>query len=584
MNQNLNMKKFFYAVGKIFFLFAIITNCSSLRKSTTNDNVPADLAQKYYLINGLSKYYQNNLFDAHQFLMQAIAVIPDCASSYYSLSNVLFKAGFIKDALATSEKAFTLDSTNVWYGKHFAQMSDVNGNTEQAISIYEYLLENFPNSVDEDIFFKLGSLYCHQNQFNKALSIYDLLQNILGIDERILYAKIQIYHATNNNSAALVEVLRYFERDTENPQANVLLAEVFSRSGKDSLAFQYLERAHELDETYAAPLFGMAEMYRKNHEYDNFFNVLNKIAINPSISLLDKIEYFSPTIQLWSQNRYSEKIENLFLLLAENHNENWAFKHFYSIFLMQTERQNQAIEIVNDELQQNKENVDAWDLKISILYYVRDIENLLPTMDTALLYSRNKYNLLLQKSSILYELKRYKEAISILENLLNSAENAKNKEEIMSFLGDIYYAAADKTMAYKAYKNVLAINSNNVRVLNNYAYYLSEDNKNLKQALEMSKKTIDAESENATYLDTYAWILHKLGRNAEAKQIFRRAMTFGGRDSAVILEHYGDVLFELKEYNLAILYWEDALSQKDIVNSEQIKNKIEKCKQINNKK
>jgi len=324
-------------------------------------------------------------------------------------------------------------------------------------------------------------------------------------------------------------------------------------------------------------------LYRKGYEFDKFFNILSKIATNTQIPLSDKIEYFSPAIQLWSQIRYREKIENLFLILAENYSENWAFRQFYSTFLLQTERQKQAMAIVDEELQQNKTNVEAWNLKIAMLYYARDMENLLPAIDTVLLYSQNKYGLLMQKSSVLYELKRYNDAISILENILKSKENEANKKDVLSFLGDLYYRTGNKTQAYKAYKNVLKIDTANIGVLNNYAYYLSEDNKNLKQALEMSKKTIDIEPENATYLDTYAWILHKLGRHAEAKPVFRRAMTFGGRESAVILDHYGDVLFELKEYDTAILYWEDSLSQSDVENSEKIKMKIEKCKEIKNK-
>jgi pentatricopeptide repeat protein len=555
-----------------------------LRTSSKGGNVPADVVQKYYLINGLSKYYQGDLGEAHGFLAKSISVLPNCAACYYALSNVLVKAGFMNDALNASRMAFSLDSTNFWYGKHLAQVSDFNGNVELATKTYKYLLSNFKNIKDEDIVFSLGSLYCRQNQFDEALYLYDSLQKVSGLDERIVFLKQQIYFATNNNSAALVEALRYFERNTEDPHANVLLAEVFGRSGKDSIALQYLERAHKLDQDYAAPLFNLAELYRKNYEYDKFFNILDEIAVNMNIPLSDKVEYFSFAVQFWSQIRYRDKVENLFPLLAKNNSGAWAFKQFYAAFLMQTERQKQAMEIVNEELQQNIKNVDAWNLKISMLYYAHDLENTLSALDSAVLYSRNKYTLLMQKSSVLYEMKRYKEAISILENLLKSKENEKNKKEILSILGDLYHAAGNKKEAYKVYQKVLDFDTINVGILNNYAYYLSEDNKDLKKALVMSKKTIDAQPENATFLDTYAWILHKLGRDEEAKPVFRRAMTFGGRESAVILDHYGDVLFALKEYDVAILYWEDALSKKDVANPEKIKMKIEKSKQIQNKK
>jgi len=75
----------------------------------------------------------------------------------------------------------------------------------------------------------------------------------------------------------------------------------------------------------------------------------------------------------------------------------------------------------------------------------------------------------------------------------------------------------------------------------------------------MSKKTIDAEPQNPTYLDTFGWILHVMGRHQEAKAIFRQVMMYGGRElGAEVLDHYAEVLFALKEYDLAFVYWEQA--------------------------
>ncbi len=54
---------------------------------------------------------------------------------------------------------------------------------------------------------------------------------------------------------------------------------------------------------------------------------------------------------------------------------------------------------------------------------------------------------------------------------------------------------------------VLQWKDDNVMALNNYAYYLSEQGKDLHKAESMSYKTIKAEPNNGTYLDTYAWIL-----------------------------------------------------------------------------
>ena len=67
--------------------------------------------------------------------------------------------------------------------------------------------------------------------------------------------------------------------------------------------------------------------------------------------------------------------------------------------------------------------------------------------------------------------------------------------------------------------------------------------------------------DNATYLDTYGWILFLRGKAAEAKPHFKHAMLYGGKDSPVILDHYAEVLYALGEYELAVVYWNMALQK-----------------------
>jgi tetratricopeptide (TPR) repeat protein len=69
---------------------------------------------------------------------------------------------------------------------------------------------------------------------------------------------------------------------------------------------------------------------------------------------------------------------------------------------------------------------------------------------------------------------------------------------------------------------------------------------------------VEAEPDNATYLDTFAWILHLQGKDLEAKPFFKHAMLYGGKDSAVMLDHYAEVLYSLGEYDLARSYWNQA--------------------------
>lgn len=76
-------------------------------------------------------------------------------------------------------------------------------------------------------------------------------------------------------------------------------------------------------------------------------------------------------------------------------------------------------------------------------------------------------------------------------------------------MGDVYHTKKQMAEAYAAYDSSLVYNPSNIGALNNYAYYLSVERRDLDKAEEMSYKTVKAEPNNSTYLDTYAWILLK---------------------------------------------------------------------------
>ena len=114
---------------------------------------------------------------------------------------------------------------------------------------------------------------------------------------------------------------------------------------------------------------------------------------------------------------------------------------------------------------------------------------------------------------------------------------------------------------YSAYERSLRYDPDNTMVLNNYAYFLSVEGRDLERALAMASRVVALEDDNPTYLDTHAWVLHKLGRTDEAKKIQQRAVVLDGQKSPSLLAHYGDILHALGEQFMAEIYWRQALEK-----------------------
>jgi tetratricopeptide (TPR) repeat protein len=164
-----------------------------------------------------------------------------------------------------------------------------------------------------------------------------------------------------------------------------------------------------------------------------------------------------------------------------------------------------------------------------------------------------------QKSIGFFWMGQNQEALDVLSKGLRYVETDRDRAMLYNLRGDFYHTLGFTPQMYADYDSTLIYDPENINVLNNYAYYLSVEGRDLKKALTMSAKTLEAEPLNATYLDTYAWILFKMKQYKEALGYMEKALRYIDRDNPEIYEHYGDVLFMCGEKEKALENWHKAV-------------------------
>ena len=173
------------------------------------------------------------------------------------------------------------------------------------------------------------------------------------------------------------------------------------------------------------------------------------------------------------------------------------------------------------------------------------------------------------------ELAKYEIAETELKKALILAGNQNTMiVQIYSMLGELKYRANDFGASFEYLKKALEIKPDDVTVLNNYAYYLAERNTELKKALIMAKKVMNIEGSNPTYVDTYAWILYKMGKAREAKENLEKFVSLDNDTDAELLEHMGFILRAIGKCDEAVLYWRKSLEtdkKKTYLNDEILK-------------
>jgi Tfp pilus assembly protein PilF len=156
-------------------------------------------------------------------------------------------------------------------------------------------------------------------------------------------------------------------------------------------------------------------------------------------------------------------------------------------------------------------------------------------------------------------IQKHSEAVEVLEKgrkLVIANDELKLQFEIN--LAESYHRLKEYKKSDQYFESVLKMDPDNKLVLNNYSFYLTERNEKLKQAERQSKKCAGLEPNNSTYLDTYAWVLYKLEKYQEAEVQIKLAYSNGGNKNAVIIEHYGDILFKLGDEEGALEKWKEA--------------------------
>jgi Tfp pilus assembly protein PilF len=141
-----------------------------------------------------------------------------------------------------------------------------------------------------------------------------------------------------------------------------------------------------------------------------------------------------------------------------------------------------------------------------------------------------------------------------------AGDNKELKLQVLTMRADVYYRMKEFPEAFKNFEEALKLNDSDLTVMNNYAYYLAEQNTRLKEAEKMAKEVIEKEKDNDTFLDTYAWVLYKRGKVRDALKIMEKIVTPGGKEDAEYCEHYGFILKKLGKCDLAVKQWETALS------------------------
>ena len=512
--------------------------------------------QENLIVSAVQKYNEGNYEAARATLSNLLQNDSRNDAAWYYLALVSLAENDLVDAEDYLKLALEIDPRNFWYRYRLAGIYAVTSRHELTIDIYENLLKDFPKK--SDLYFDLVELYSAQNEYDKALATLDEIQTVLGDSESIAVYRFNLLRRLNRVEDAYASLEEY-NRKYSSPYILSTLADYEISMYNDSTALAYYNEALDLVPDYSPALLGKAEVLRMNRQYDEYFNTLYRFVDGTDTPVPGKTDYLMAVIQRTDPKfirTFMPQLDTTMTKLLTVHPTDSSALHTAGAYYYSTGRLDRAKSCFEITARIYPESFSASASLVEFLMYAQMWQEL--SDEGRLAFERFPQEpAFLEMAGVGdYNLGDYEKVLQSCEMILDVAPRDSSRTlRSWSTMGDVYFLLGDKTKAYKAYEKALKINPDYVYVLNNYAYYLSLEKKSLKKAHKMSSRTIELEPDNATYLDTFGWILFLEGKSVEAKQIFKRAMLYGGKESAVILDHYAEVLYALKEYDMAFVYW-----------------------------
>lgn len=545
-------------------ILSLVLCCLSLFSHPAMSQEKQSRTAENQIVDAVASYNAGKFEAASSILKNILKEDPENDAAHYWLALSRLMLSDVDGAEEHLRAAAALDNGNFWYRYRLAGLYSATGRPELTEDIYEGLLKDFPKK--SDLYYNLAQLYVSQGKMEQALETLDQIETVFGRTEMTAMARFDILRRLDRQRDAFAS-LEEFNKDFSSPQILSILGDYQMSMYNDSTAVAYYNEALDIAPDFAPAYIGKAECLRMTRQYDSYFEVLNAFAEEKDIPSEEKCDYLNAVVQKTDPNfrrSFMDKLDTVMANCVATHPGDSAVAMMNAVYYYATDRKEESKELFRQNTEVWPGSVTAWSNYAEVLMYTSDWETLSATCEKA--YEKFPELVGFLEMTVLaeYNLNNTGRVVELCTKI--AADPAADSSQVVSAystIGDMYHREGDNKKAYKYYEKALKYNPEYLPVLNNYAYFLCLEGKNLKKAYQMSKTTITKEPDNPTYLDTFGWILYIQGKALEAKPFFKHAMLYGGKESAAVLDHYAEVLYALGEYDLAFVYWKQAQQKND---------------------
>ena len=558
-----------------------VTACSHTAKVTA---VPAakgvySADHQYFFFEALRQAAEGNhdaAFDLLHHCLDIDSMAPEVYCELGAYYSELDNDSLTRDYL---HRAVSLNPDNAHYHEILARWYIKSGDYQRATAAYEHLYSTDHSRTD--VLGILLQLYQQDKDYDKMLSTIERIEQQEGSSEQTVLSKMRVYSLRGDKESAFAALKSLSDEHPNDVNYKLMMGNWLLQNERvDEARAIFLDaQGNELNNEFVAA--SLYDFYRQQGE-DSLATVYrDKILMNKFTATRTKMTIMQTVIRDNEQHGGdSTQVLALFGRVMDASPDDADVAQLNAAYMslkkMPDDEVNAALHHVLDIA---PDNAAARLQILANLWKRQDWNAIIQLCTPALEYNPDEMAFCYYKGLAHFQLDDEQAALAAFRTGVSRINSRSDKEIVSDFyglMGDIQHKMGMRDEAYAAYDSCLQWKPDNLAALNNYAYYISLEGGDLKRAETMSLKTINAEPNNATYLDTYAWILYQEEKYMEAKQIIERTLENldSTQNNSTVLDHAGDIYLSCGDTRQALDCWRRALDGAD--NADEIRKKIRK--------
>lgn len=529
----------------------------------------------YIYVEAIKQKNLGNYGDALKYFEQCLKINPQSDAVYYQMGQIIASNGDLNNAKKYVKKAISIDDKNMWYLVSLSGLYYQDKNLDSAIIYYEKAVNYFPEN--ENIQLTLGNLYINNKNYDKANRIFDAFDRKYGVNEESTLLSVKSLMSSGRFAEAQVKMEQLIQQKPDEIIYNGLLAEIFRGKGENDKAREVYNKLIANNPDNGGVQLSLADFLISQKNFDDLFGLLNNIVLNERIRREDKINLFAKLIQIPEilsdkDNRMSVTL----MILEASYKQDDIIPMLRPDFMYRQGKFSEAAARLEELIKVRPDMYVYWEKLLLVYLEMGDFKNLTERGEEC----SKKFNMSFI-AKVLYangalETGEFDVALEELKKAeIIAGDNPDYKVQVLTMRADTYYRMKEYDKAFELFEEAMKYKKDDLTVLNNYAYYLAEQNMKLKEAEELARQVIEKEKNNTTFLDTYAWVLYKRGKLKEAAKVMESVIASGNKPDAEWYEHYGYILKRQNKCSKAVESWKTALDLDG--NKTELIKEIENC-------